>query len=172
MNLNLIIQGISSNIKATMKLFFKRALSTDKSMAIADIISGLVLLLMLYTSLSKLNDYETFRFVLQKSPLLHGFAGIIAIGLPIAELGTALLLFIPATKLKGLYVSLFLLMLFTFYIIYMLNFSPELPCNCGGVLKFLTWKTHIYFNLFFIVLIAQGIILYRKSISRLSSPPP
>lgn len=155
-----------------MKLFFKKPLSTDKSMAIADIISGLVLLLMLYTSLSKLTDYETFRYVLQKSPLLHRFAGIIAIGLPTAELGTAFLLFIPVTKLKGLYVSLFLLILFTFYIIYMLSFSPELPCNCGGVLKFLTWKTHIYFNLFFILLSVHGIILYRKSTCRLSRSPP
>lgn len=141
-------------------------------MIIADIISGILLLLFLYTALSKLWDDGTFHFVLKKSPLLYRFAGFIAIALPITELLVALLLFMPRTRLKGLYASFFLIYMFTVYLVYMITFSPNLPCQCGGALALLTWKQHIFFNLFFILSSLGGIFLYRKNKNRRSSPPP
>lgn len=155
-----------------MNLILKYQPKINKSVLIADIISGVLLLLFLYTALSKLFDYETFRFVLKKSPLLYRFAGFIAIALPIAELLVVLLLFIPRTRLTGLYAAFFLILLFTGYLVYMIAFTPDLPCNCGGVLKLLTWKQHIFFNLFFILLSLTGILLYKRNKNTRSSPPP
>ena len=155
-----------------MNFLFKNSHKINNPVLIADIISAAVLVLMLYTSITKIIDYGTFRAVLEKSPLLHDFATLIAFVLPVTEILVVLLLFVPRTRLTGLYISLFLLGVFTIYIICMVAFSPDLPCNCGGVLKFLTWTNHIYFNLFFILLSIQGIIFYRKSKIRKSSPPP
>ena len=144
----------------------------NKKILIADIISGILLLLFLYTALNKLGDHERFRFALERSPLLKTFAGFIAIALPIAELLVALLLFIPLTRLTGLYAAFFLILLFTVYLVYMIAFSPDLPCSCGGALSQLTWKQHIFFNLFFILLSLCGIFLYKKNKNRRSRPPP
>ena len=155
-----------------MNLILKYQHKINKLILIADIISGVVLLLFLYTALSKLFDYETFRFVLKKSPLLYRFAGFIAIALPIAELFVALLLFIPRTRLNGLYAAFSLILLFTGYLVYMIALTPDLPCNCGGVLKQLTWKQHILFNLFFILLSLTGILLNKRNKDRRSSLPP
>lgn len=139
---------------------------------IADIISAIVLLLLLYTAFSKIVDYKNFRQALSASPLLQPFAGTIAWILPVAEIGVAALLFFPATRLKGLNISFILLSILTLYLIYMILFTPELPCNCGGVLKNLTWPQHIIFNLFFIGLSAAGIAAYNKHKETMKQTPP
>jgi uncharacterized membrane protein YphA (DoxX/SURF4 family) len=143
-----------------------------KLILISDIISALLLLLFLYTSLSKLADYETFRNVLRASPLLQPVAGQIAWLLPVSELVIAMLLFIPRLRLKGLYAAFILISLFTLYLIYMIVFTPNLPCNCGGVLKMLNWPQHIFFNLFFILLSLVGILLYKRIKNTTSDCPP
>jgi hypothetical protein len=155
-----------------MNLKFKYQYKKHRLFLIADIISGIVLLLFLYTSLSKLADHEAFRNVLIASPLLKPYAGIIAWMLPVAEITIVVLLFIPAMRLKGLYSSFILITLFTIYLIYMILFTPHLPCNCGGVIKLLTWPQHIFFNLFFILLSLAGIFLYKKDTNLKSSSPP
>ena len=143
-----------------------------KLILISDIISALLLLLFLYASLSKLADYETFRNVLRASPLLQPVAGQIAWLLPVSELVIVMLLFIPRLRLKGLYASFILIILFTLYLIYMIAFTPNLPCNCGGVLKLLSWPQHVFFNLFFILLSLVGILLYKRIKNTTSDCPP
>lgn len=155
-----------------MNLTLKYHHEIKKPVLIADIISGLVLLLFLYTSLSKLADYETFRNVLLATPLLRPVAGLISWLLPVLELVIVVLLFIPRLRLRGLYASFILICLFTLYLIYMIIFSPHLPCSCGGVIKLLTWPQHIVFNLFFIILSSYGIFLYRKSKNTRNDSPP
>lgn len=155
-----------------MNLTLKYHHEIKKPVLIADIISGLVLLLFLYTSLSKLADYETFRNVLLATPLLRPVAGLISWLLPVLELVIVVLLFIPRLRLRGLYASFILICLFTLYLIYMIIFSPHLPCSCGGVIKLLTWPQHIVFNLFFIILSSYGIFLYRKSKNTRNDYPP
>lgn len=127
-----------------------------------DIISAAILLLFLYTGVSKLLNYSDFRFALTQSPLLTPFAKIVAWLLPASEIAIALLLFFPVTRTAGLYISLALLLVLTAYLIYMVIHTTDLPCNCGGVIKFLSWKQHILFNCFFILLTALTIWLIRK----------
>ena len=147
-------------------------LKYDRRVFIADIISGALLLLFLYTSLNKLTHYDTFKAALHTSPLLKDVSGVIAWLLPAIEIVVAATLFIPYTRVKGLKASLILITAFTLYLLYMIAFTPRLPCNCGGVLQSLTWSQHIFFNLFFILLALTGILLYKKDKNRQSEPPP
>jgi hypothetical protein len=93
---------------------------------------------------------------------MQGKAGIVGWSLPAVELVVSVLLFLPFTKKLGLYLSFGLMVLFTAYISYMVMFTPHLPCSCGGVIKQLSWKQHLVFNAFFIVVAFAGIILFRK----------
>lgn len=142
-----------------------------KAIIIADSISSLMLLLFLYTSLNKLLDHHLFKSVLLASPLLRPFAGIISWLLPFSEIAIVVLLLIPSTRLGGLYASFVLISLLTIYLAYMLLFTPNLPCGCGGVLKILTWPQHIVFNLFCILLSGFGIILYKRNECIPRTPP-
>jgi putative oxidoreductase len=124
--------------------------------------SGLLLFLFTYTAISKLADYERFVRVLNESPLIHKGAGTIGWLLPATELIVVLLLFFERTKMMGLYASLLLLVVFTLYLLYMVLFEADLPCSCGGVLSKMSWRQHIWFNLFFIAVNVLGLFAMRK----------
>lgn len=143
-----------------------------QKLLITNIISALLLILFLYTAVTKLMDNESFRYTLSRSPLLAPVAGIIAWLLPVVELAIVVLLFIPTFQRWGLVASLILITFFTSYLAYMIAFTPNLPCSCGGVLAALSWKQHIFFNLVFILLSLTGIYLYNRNKNRRSSPPP
>lgn len=136
---------------------------TSKINTYLQLICALFIFLFCYTALSKLEDFDRFRFVLSKSPFIGSYSNIIAAVLPTLELVVAVLLFIPRTKRWGLYSFLFLMTVFTIYIGYMILFTPHLPCSCGGVVKDMTWKQHLVFNLFFIVLALFGIVIDRQN---------
>ena len=155
-----------------MSIILKYGLKINKLILITDIISASLMLLLLYTAVSKLLNYESFKSVLIMSPFLRPFAGIIAWLLPAAEIVIVILLFFQKTRLKGLYVSFITIAIFTVYITCMVIFTPRLPCNCGGVLKSLTWTQHIFFNLFILLLTVTGIVLYRKINNVATIVPP
>lgn len=116
----------------------------------------IVCLLFCYTALSKLLDFKNFIFQLEKSPLIPiGFGMFFGIAVVFSELISSYLLF---TKEKmGFFISLFLMVSFTAYLYTIINFSYYIPCSCGGVLEKMDWDTHIYFNLFFILIIIISI---------------
>jgi putative oxidoreductase len=138
---------------------------------IIEIISGLLILLFVYTGLSKLLDFRQFKSTLSGSPVIGDSAAVLAFVLPVLELVLAALLFFTRTKLTGLYGSLVLMTVFTLYIGYMLSFSSKLPCSCGGVLKDMNWSEHLVFNIFFTVLSLAGVLLERKRRKQESEPP-
>jgi hypothetical protein len=131
---------------------------------IAEIISSLLIILFIYTALSKLSDYNRFTTQLSKSPFITSYAMTIAWALPAVEILISLLLVITRTKLIGLYASFFLMSLFTAYLITMLNFSYYIPCSCGGALQYLSWNEHIVFNSFFIVIAGLGVLLKENAL--------
>lgn len=122
-----------------------------------ELISSLLILVFGYTAISKLLVYERFRDTLLRTPFVALGADVLALALPLAELGIVLLLLFPATRLKGLYVSLVALSFFTVYLVLMLLYAPHLPCSCGGVIGSLSWKGHVGLNLIFIGLTVIGI---------------
>ena len=128
----------------------------NKALAI-DIISALFILLFVYTATTKLIEHDNFKVVLAQSPLIGEKANVLSWLLPILELFTAMLLFIPSLRKWGFASALILMLLFTFYITYMIFFARDLPCSCGGVISTMTWPEHLIFNIFFTSLAAIGL---------------
>lgn len=140
-----------------------------KKSIIIEIISMLFVILFVYTAISKFMDFTLFKETIASSPVLEPVAGIVAWVLPIVEILVSILLLVPVLRLKGLYASLGLMMAFTIYIIYILKFSPHIPCSCGGVIELMSWREHLVFNSAFILLAALAIWLSRPHIPRLRS---
>jgi hypothetical protein len=130
---------------------------------VPDAICGLLILLFVYAAVSKLADRSHFIAVMSQMLLIEKLASLISIVLPVTELIVAALLFMPATRIRGLYASLGVLIVFTLYTGYMILFAEHLPCNCGGVLQKMNWRQHLIFNLFFIGLSVIGIKLYQSN---------
>ena len=136
-----------------------------KRQILIECISALLILLFLYASMSKFMDFHTFTGEMMNQPLPHYLTRFLIWFIPITEIGLCLLLLFERTRLLGLYGSLGFMSLFTIYsIIIILNFFGRIPCSCGGVIKRLTWRQHIVFNLFFVALSISGIILQRKKL--------
>lgn len=134
-------------------------------------ICGLFILLFIYTAITKLVDFNSFKATLQQSPLIAAQGVVVAWLLPTAELTIAVLLFLPATKKVGLYGSLVIMILFTAYIGYMILFAIKLPCSCGGVISRLSWRQHLVFNIVWIVLAIIALQLFTKQgVSRKPDP--
>ena len=129
---------------------------------IIEIISGLLILLFVYTAVSKLLDFPIFRVQLSKSPFINPYANAVAWTLPAGEILVALALTFKRTRLLGLYASLFLMTMFTAYIYTMLHYSYYIPCSCGGILSKMGWNEHLWFNAGFVLLSIIGIILQKK----------
>jgi hypothetical protein len=123
------------------------------------IICTLLVFLFAYAAISKLLDYSTFQVQLSQSPYITRFANVIGSALPAVELIVAVSFAFSHLRLFAFYAALFLLSLFTAYLVAMLNFSYYIPCSCGGLLSSLSWKEHILFNIVFILLSLTGIHL-------------
>jgi uncharacterized membrane protein YphA (DoxX/SURF4 family) len=131
-----------------------------KSALLADIISGLFILLFVYAACSKLMDYDKFRVELGKSPLLSPFAQPTAWLIPSLEITISLLLVFERTRFVALYTSFCLMVIFSAYIIVILNFSEYIPCSCGGILEKMGWKQHFWFNISFVAMGAAAVLFY------------
>lgn len=132
---------------------------------ISEIISILFIMLFVYTGFSKLMEGNTFHNNLINSPFAHvkSKAGFISWVIPLLEIIVAILLLFRKTRLKGLYGSLGLMMIFTAYVIGILFFSPYEPCSCGGVIALLSWNQHFIFNIIWVIMAISAIVLLRES---------
>ncbi|MFV0189037.1 hypothetical protein OBK29_03760 [Empedobacter falsenii] len=68
-----------------------------------------------------------------QSPLLASYAIPISYGIIAIELVTAIFLMFERFRAFALQISLFLMVMFTTYIIIILHFTAFTPCSCGGV---------------------------------------
>lgn len=125
-------------------------------------ISAILVFLFLYTGVSKYLSFHAFQTVLGESTIISKHAHYIALILPALEIITTILLTIPKMRIWGLYVSLALLLSFTAYLIYMVNYAPNLPCSCGGIIQQLSWSQHIILNSLLSLATITAIYLYRK----------
>ncbi len=128
---------------------------------IIKVTSCLYIILFVYASVSKLLEFQDFQTQLGQSPLLGAFALPVSYGIIIIELFISLLLAFDRTRKLGLYMSFTLMIIFTTYIIIILNLTTFTPCSCGGVLESLGWTEHLIFNIAFILLAL--IMVYEKS---------
>jgi putative oxidoreductase len=122
--------------------------------------SFLLVLLFVYTGTSKLLGYQTFQEQLFNISYLKPFAGMLSIALPVVEILTGFAIALKMTLRIGLWSAAILMTAFTIYVAVMLSDDKaKLPCSCGGVIKALTWKKHLYFNIFFMLLAWASLIL-------------
>lgn len=129
-----------------MKEFIKRA------------VPCLFIFLFAYTAYAKITDHATFAGALSRSVLVADYAGLVAWLVPAAEIAAMILLIVPLTQRAGLYASLLLMMVFTWYLAYMLLSGSRLLCECGGVISGMSWRQHLTFNTVFILMAVAGIL--------------
>lgn len=130
--------------------------------SISNVACWLYILLFVYAATSKLMDFENFKIQIGQSPLISAFAGYIIWIIPIGELLIAAALIFPKTKVPALYAAYSLMVLFTAYIVIILNYSSSIPCSCGGILEKLGWKEHLWFNIGFVALAIVGLFTSLK----------
>ena len=134
-----------------------------KKNTIVEIIASLLVFLFIYAALSKLLDFNKFKYQLGQSPFITNISRIVVWVIPLSEILVSIALMIKRTRVAGLYLSFFLMLLFTGYIFMMLHYSPYLPCSCGGILSSMSWKQHFIFNLFFTGLSLLGILVQNSN---------
>jgi hypothetical protein len=132
------------------------------SSTISETVTVIFIILFLYTGIDKIMDHLVFKEQIAESPILAPVASFAVILLPFFELTTVLLLVVPRFRLKGLYVALCLMLLFTGYIGAILCFDKHLPCSCGGLISQLSWKQHLLFNSICIALNLVGIYAEKR----------
>lgn len=136
-----------------------------------ELICLLYVSLFVYAAVSKILEFENFQAQLGQSPILGAYAGFLSYFVIITELAVALLLVFSKTRILALYAAFELMVLFTVYIIIILNFSYTIPCSCGGVLENMGWKEHLAFNIFFVFLAVIATVLnsvhYNKTMLKL-----
>jgi thiol-disulfide isomerase/thioredoxin len=120
-------------------------------------IAHFFILLFAYTALSKVMDISDLRQELTSSPFLGSMAGFVTIALPLMEVILVVLLFNPTWRLKGLYGSLGLMVLFTLYLLGIYYIDDHISCSCGGIVEHLSPKQHLLFNTICIALAWIGI---------------
>ena len=139
-----------------------------KKAILIDVISYAFAFLFVYTAVSKFFILDIFLEDIQKISIIKSFAPIITLLIPILEILVSLCLIIPNKRLLGLYSSFILMVVFTLYVAGVLLFteSKYRPCTCGGVIRELTWKQHLWLNTGLTLLSFAGIILQKKNNTR------
>ena len=94
-----------------------------KNRTTVEAISVLYAILFIYAAISKLLDFDVFVGQLAQSPLLSAFAYPIALLVPTVEILIAVLLMISRFRYFALFASYLLMVMFTTYILIILNFS-------------------------------------------------
>ncbi|CAM3578398.1 MauE/DoxX family redox-associated membrane protein [Flavobacterium psychrophilum] len=122
----------------------------------------LYILLFVYAAVSKLLDFENFQVQLGQSPLLSPYAPIVVYSIPLIEILISLFLMVPKYRFIGLLSAFGLMLMFSVYIVIILNYSSFIPCSCGGILSEMSWTEHLVFNISFVVLALIGIVLQNK----------
>ena len=136
-----------------------------KKQVTLECISALLILLFLYASLSKFMDFKTFTGEMNNQPLPNSWTPFLIWFIPCTEIVLSIALIFERTRLLGFYGSLVLMGLFTVYTsIILMHFFAYVPCSCGGIIKRLTWRQHLVFNLFFVALAISGVIIQRRKV--------
>jgi len=115
-----------------------------------------------YASISKALEFQNFQAQLSQSPLLSAYTEFISYTLLSTEILIAITLAIPKTRTIALYTSFAIMIMFTAYIVIILNYSSFIPCSCGGILEKLGWKEHLIFNCGVAVLTATACLSITK----------
>lgn len=124
------------------------------------VITAILVLLWAYSSISKFLDLPRFRRGLKSQVFPKWMGEILFWTLPATELILIALLWLPDTRLFGMYLSALLMLSFTIYIggaVY--GFYDRYPCPCGGIFRGMRWNTHLKVNFILTCVSVAGILL-------------
>jgi len=118
--------------------------------------------LYMYTGWAKLMNLSAFIRGNSKIPHLGQYAKLIGYGIPSLEIVLAILLVMPVYWIRraALWTTTLLMGVFTLYLSLMVGFADKKLCHCGGVIESMGWKTHIVFNLIWLI---AGIFALKKT---------
>jgi putative oxidoreductase len=134
-----------------------------------DMSCSFLILLWVYAAASKWMQFKMFVGTLSNQVLPHWIVYPLAYLLPLFELLTAIGLCFSHYRKAGFWASLILLTGFTVYITaILLRLFPRVPCSCGGVISNLSWLSHLFFNLFFLLLSIVGLSISNGKSNRFS----
>ncbi len=134
-----------------------------KKQLLIELFAALLIILFLYTSVSKFIDFRQFIGAMGNQPLPAQVKPLLVWIVPVSEVLISLALLSEYTRLAGFWASLTLMSFYTIYTLtVLLHFFKYIPCSCGGIIKSLSWKQHLYFNLFFTGVALAGIYLQRS----------
>lgn len=123
--------------------------------------TAVLALLFFYTAVSKLLNMEEFGKQLANQNIPDWSVLPLIWLIPYGELVIALFLMFERTRWMGLYGSAFFMLLFTGYIaLVLLNVFDRIPCNCAGITKSMSFLTHFFFNLFFLIISILAVRLH------------
>ncbi|MBX2954431.1 MAG: hypothetical protein KF870_18170 [Leadbetterella sp.] len=124
------------------------------------ILTIVLLTLWIPVVLDKIINFEVFKSGIFRQPFDDSYAQVLIYLLPFLE-GVAVIFFlIPSLQRWAFALSTLLMLAFTLYVGAALAGAWEkLPCGCGSVLSGMTWKQHLFFNLFFLLLSGYGFYL-------------
>ena len=124
-----------------------------KSQLINQIILYALFGLFLYSSVIKIMDLGSFELkMLRSGHLSASYIPIIKWGVPLIELAIPALLWFERTRPYAWYLSLFILISFTIYLVFLDYYFPGTPCSCGGLFEKLTFTQHLLLNLMLILM--------------------
>jgi len=125
----------------------------------------LLAILWIYAAVSKLIDWDHFKWEMHNQVLPEFLKETLIIALPPAELIVAAMFFFEKTAEFAAWFSLVMLIFFTVYIGLVIgNAFSYVPCSCGGIISNLNWVQHLLFNTLFIALTLTIIIIDRKEV--------
>ncbi|QEM09112.1 MauE/DoxX family redox-associated membrane protein [Mucilaginibacter rubeus] len=127
-----------------------------------ELVTALLILLFLYTGLSKLLDFQNFEVAMRFQHLPGWITFPLTYTLPLAEIVVAALMIPDQSRLTGIYIFLGMMTAFSLYAgAALIHLFPRAPCACGGALRSLNWEQHFVLNLLFTVLAVAAIRYYR-----------
>ena len=119
----------------------------------------LLTLLWVYAAVSKLIEFRHFEKEMLNQVFPVWMAHALIFILPAAELFAAILLIQERTLKLGLFLSEFLLIVFTGYVMLVyLHLFSRIPCSCGGILQHLKWGPHLVFNIIYLLITTSAIL--------------
>ncbi|RVT98482.1 hypothetical protein EOD41_16980 [Mucilaginibacter limnophilus] len=122
-----------------------------------------LLLVFLYTAMSKLLNFEEFRGQMQKQPFSPTVRELVVWTIPPVEILTAALLAYEKTRRTGFSLATGLLVGFTAYIgLILTGRFGRIPCTCGGVISAMSWPVHFAFNMFLLLVSSTGIYITNR----------
>ena len=136
---------------------------------IVTIVCYLYILLFVYTATSKIIDFENFKIQISQSMVISPFTNELVWFIPLFEVMIAVGLMVNKWRTLALHAAFVLMVIFSTYIYIILNFIPDIPCSCGGVLEKMSWEEHLIFNVAFVILALIAILVEKWNLKRIGT---